>query len=139
VLGDGPGDAHDVGFLKGIAAKDLRRDLTRNRDHGNRIHICGGNAGNEVGASRTRGSKTHAHLARGAGIAVGCMRRRLLVPDQNHSRRFNAIQGVENRYDLSAGIGEKHLNALVLQCVNQYLSTRLLQIDLHPRAARKNL
>ena len=66
------------------------------------------------------------------------MRCRLLVPYQYHPRRFDAVQRVENRYDLTAGITEQDFNALVLQCVNQNLSTRFFQIDLHPHIYAEN-
>ena len=52
VLGDRRGDAHNIRLLKGILANQGIGHLTGKADQRNRIHVGGGDAGNQVGSSR---------------------------------------------------------------------------------------
>ena len=52
VLHDRQGDAEDVGFLEGISANGGARHLASNHHHRHRIHLGGGDPGDQVGRSR---------------------------------------------------------------------------------------
>ena len=83
VLGDGNADAGDVGFLEGVGADGRTRDLARDVDHGHRVHVVVGHAGDEVGGPGARGAGGHADLAGGPRVAVGGEAGGLLMPDQD--------------------------------------------------------
>ncbi len=52
VLGDGQGDAGNVGFLKGVGADQLAAHLPGDANDGRRIQHRGGDAGDHVGRAR---------------------------------------------------------------------------------------
>ena len=78
-LGDGHGDAGDVHLLEGVLAQQRFAHVAGDEHHGGGVHIGGGDAGGQVGGTGAAGGKAHAHLAGGAGIAVGGVGGPLLV------------------------------------------------------------
>ncbi len=85
VLGAGTGDARDVHLLKGVVADEPGGDLPREDHEGDGIAIGRGDAGHGVGRAGPRRGHADAHLARGAGVAVGGVDGGLFVPYQNMS------------------------------------------------------
>ncbi len=83
MLGDRQGDAGDVDLLEGIGADDRRGYLAGDGHDGRRVHIGRGQAGDQVGRAGARGGDADAHLAGGAGIAIGGVGRSLLVAHQD--------------------------------------------------------
>src|SRR4029077_1688907 len=83
VLGDGAGGADDVGFLEGIAPDLSAGDLAGDGDHRHRVHVCGREPGDEVQRAGRRGGEHNTRFAAGAGVAVGHVRRALLVPHED--------------------------------------------------------
>ena len=63
MLGAMPRDADCIGFLKGIGADQVRRDLAGDDDHRDRIHqrVC--DAGDGIGRAGARGDEHDAGLA----------------------------------------------------------------------------
>src|SRR5215469_7301922 len=75
--------AQYVGFLEGIAANEVTRYLPGDRHNGRRVHVGRGEAGDEVGGARATGGDAYTDLARSAGIAIGGVSGRLLMPHQD--------------------------------------------------------
>jgi len=123
VLGDGPRDPRDVGLLKSVVADHLRRDLAREDDKRNRIHIGRGDAGHQVGRSRAGGRDHHTDPARGAGVTVRGVHRSLFVPREIEIER-RIEQLMEDGNDRAARIAENMLHSLLLEGFNDNLSTR---------------
>ena len=111
VLGDGQRDAGDVRLLERVAAQDCGRHLPGNADDGRRIHHRGGDAGDQVGRSRTGGGDGDSHLPRGARVAVGHVGGPLLVTDQHVPDRV-AGHRVVSRHDRATRVAEDGLDAL---------------------------
>ena len=82
MLGHRQRDAGNVDFLKCVRAQHLAGDVAGDADDRNRIEHGGGDAGDEVGCAGAAGGDGHAHLARGARVAVGHVRGALLVAHQ---------------------------------------------------------
>ena len=76
-------DAGDVGFLKRVGSDQLAADLTGDADDRRAVHHRRRDAGDHVGRSRTRGGDGDADPAARARVAVGHVRRALLVADEN--------------------------------------------------------
>ena len=118
VLGDRQRDAGDVGFLKRIGAEELAADLAGDADDRRRIHHGRGDAGDHVGRARTGGGHSHADFAGRARIAIGHVRRALLVAHQNVAN--GAVpQRVVGRQDGAARIAEDGFHALAFQTFPQ--------------------
>ncbi|KAK72916.1 hypothetical protein L573_2108 [Bordetella holmesii H620] len=83
VLDAGTRDAHGVAFLEGILADGRSRHLAADDDHGDGVHVGGGDAGDGIGDARTAGHQAYAHFLRGARVRVGGVHGSLLVTHQN--------------------------------------------------------
>ena len=83
VLRRRPGDAGRIGFLEGVVANQVRGYLTGQADDRDRIHQRVDEAGDRIGGAGPGGREHDAHLAGGAGIALGRMHAALLVGDEN--------------------------------------------------------
>ena len=106
VLGDGQRDAGDVHFLKGIGAKNLRRNLAGDGDDGNAVQHGRCKPGDKVGCAGAAGGHADPDLATGAGVAVGHVGGTLLVPYKDMVDRGELAQGVVDGQDGAAGITE---------------------------------
>ena len=69
-----------------------------------------GETGHEVGGPRSGGGHAHPHAPARAGVAVGRVRRRLLVPHQDVPQLRVVRQRVVERHDRAAGVPEHHLD-----------------------------
>ena len=115
----GPGDAHGVALLEGVAANGCGRGLAADDHHGDRVGVGGGNAGDRVGQARARCHQSHTHFVSGAGKAVGGMHSRLLVA---HQHVFNGVLLVQRVVDVqhrAAGIAPQVLDTFGLQRLNE--------------------
>src|SRR5436190_1522576 len=64
-----PRDARDVGFLEGVVADHLGRDLPREDNDRDRIELGGGERGDGVGRAGAGGDNADAGSSRRAGLA----------------------------------------------------------------------
>ena len=83
MLDAGTRDADRIALLERILADRMRRHLSADDDHGDRIHVRRRNAGHGIGDARSRGDQRYADFLAGSGIAVGGVDRALLMPDQH--------------------------------------------------------
>ena len=121
VLGAMPGDADGVAFLEGIRADEMRRHLAGDADDGDRIHQRVGEAGDRIGGAGAGSDEHDARPAARAGIALGRMRRALLMTDEDVADGMLVIvQHVVDRQDGAAGIAENDIDALVLQGLDDH-------------------
>ena len=115
MLGRLAGDAGGVGLLEGVIADQMRRHLAGQADQRNAVHQRVHQTGHGVGRPRAGGDQHHAHLAGAAGIALGGVHRRLLVPDEDVADLVLLEDRVINRQDGAARIAENNLDALRLE------------------------
>ena len=132
MLDDRQRDAGGVGLLEGVGADEVGADLAGDGYQGDRVHIGVGDAGDQVGRAGPAGGDADAHLARGAGIAVGRMHGALLVAHQDVAQPLGIEQGVVERDDHPAGEAEEHLAALGFQGGDDGLRTLHLHRDTAP-------
>ena len=88
VLRDRQRDARDVGFLKRVGSDQLAAHLAGDADDRRAVHHRGGDAGDHVGRARPGRRNGDADLAARARVAVGHVRRALLVPDEDVADRI---------------------------------------------------
>ena len=119
VLGDRQRDAGDVGFLKRVGSDQLAADLTGDADDRRAVHHRRRDAGDHVGRPRTRGGDGDADLAARARVAVGHVRRALLVADEHVANRI-LQHGVVRGQDRAAGIAEHVLDVQVRERLAEY-------------------
>ena len=124
VLDHGHSDAHDVGLLEAVRADDAARDLAGDDHHGDGVHVGRGDAGHRVGGSGAGGHEDHAHLAGGAGVAVGHVRGALLVAGQHVVDLLAVVEGVVDLDGLTAGVAKDGVHALRLEGGDDGLGAR---------------
>ena len=107
VLGHGQRDARDVDLLEGVLAEQGGDHVAGDGDDGDRIQLGRRQARHEVRGARAGGAEADAHLAAGAGEAVGRVRRALLVADEHVPQGRVVAQHVVQRQDHPAGVAEE--------------------------------
>ena len=83
VLGNGEHQTVGVNFLESIGADHRSRNLARYGHQGNRVHLCVGHRGYQVGGTGAGASETDLGLAAGARHTQGDESGTLLVPGQD--------------------------------------------------------
>jgi hypothetical protein len=111
-LGDRADHAHHVDLLEGLGADGGAGHLPGDGHHGHAVHVGGGQAGEQVGGARAAGGDAHAHLAGGAGVAVGGVGGVLLVADQHVAQRRVAHQVAVEGQGGAAGVAEQDVHVL---------------------------
>ena len=125
-------DADRVGFLKGVGADQIGRDLAGDDDHRDAVHQRIGDTGDRVGRAGTRGNQHNARLAGRPRIAFRGMGRCLLVPYQNMLDLRMLVQRVINGKHSAARIAEHGIHAKVQEGFYQYVGAALFgHIMLH--------
>ena len=128
MLGNGHRDALDIGFLETVAAQAGGRHVAGKGHHRHRVHICSGNAGDQVGRTRPAGGQHHTGAAGSTGIAVCCMRRPLLVGGQHVlDPIIVAVQLVIQVQHRAAGIAKNRIHTLL----TKHLYKNLRTVQLH--------
>ena len=120
MLGAMAGDANRVGFLKGVRADQMGRNLPGDADEGNGIHQGVGEAGDGVGGAGAGGDEQAADLARRARIAFRRMGRALFMAHQHVLDLRLMEKRVIDRQDRAAGIAEQGRNTLILQGLHHH-------------------
>jgi hypothetical protein len=123
VLGDRQGHAGDVRLLECVGADQLAADLSGDADDRRRIEHGRGDSGHHVGRAWARGCDGDADVSAGARIAVGHVRRALLVAHQ-HVMDLAVFQRVIRRQDCAAGIPEHVLSRLRARGIPRECSLR---------------
>ncbi len=121
VLHARPGDADRVALLERVLADGVRRDLTRDHDHRDRIHVGGGDAGDRVGHARAAGDEADPDLLRGTRVRIGRVDRCLLVPHEDVLDLLLLEERVVNVEDGPAGVPEEVLDAFFLKAAHDDL------------------
>lgn len=85
---------------------------------------CGGNAGDRVGGSRTRGHQYGTWFSGRSGIAVGHMDRRLLVPYQNVLDFVLPEQRIINMKGCTTRIAVYVFDTFILKGPDQHIGAR---------------
>ena len=124
MLGDGHRDALNVGFLKAVLA-DARGGYVAGKGHQrHRVHISGGDAGDQVGSTRAAGGQHHAGAAGGPGVAVCCMGGSLLVSGEHMGDAVGIlIQLIVKIQHCTAGIAKNGIHALLTKNLHKNLRT----------------
>ena len=122
VLGDGHGDALDVGLLEGIPAQLGGGHVAGESHHGHAVHVGGGDAGDQIGGAGAAGGQHHAGAAGGSGVAVRRVAGALLVggEDVTHTVRI-AVQLIVQIQHGAAGIAEDGVHPLLHQHLHENL------------------
>ena len=124
VFGNGHADAVDVDLLEGVLAQQVVGHVAGDGHHGNRIHIGGGDACDQVGGAGAAGGETYADLAGGSGVTVGRVGRALLMGRQDVGDLVTVlIQSVIYIEDRASRIAEYGIHALFLQTLYYYFRT----------------
>ena len=121
VLGAAAGDAGRIAFLEGVGADQMSRHLAGDADQGNRIAERVGERGDGVGRAGTGGDEQDADLAGRARVTFRGMARALLVADEDVAKLVLMEDGVVDREHRAARIAEDHLDALILQRLDDHL------------------
>jgi len=127
MLCDGHCDALDVRFLKAVLANAAGGHIAGKGHHGHRVHIGGGNAGDQIGGTRAAGGQHHAGAAGGASVAVRCMGCALLVGGKHMGDAVGIfIQLVVKVQHSAAGVAKKSVHSLLAQ--DLYKDLRTIQL-----------
>ena len=127
VLGDVQRDAGDVHLLERVAPDLLERHVPRDGDQRHRVEHGRSDARDQVRRARAGRGDDHAHLARGAGVAVGRVRGALLMRGEHMADAVAVfIERVVNAQHLAAGVAEHVGHALLDQGLQDDLSACFL-------------
>ena len=115
MLNAGARDADGIDFLKRIQANGMGRDLPADDDQRDRIHIGGGDTRDGVSYAGAGSYQRHSHLVTGAGVAIRCVHRRLLVPHQDMLDLILLEQLVVNKQHGATRIAKNIIHPFFLQ------------------------
>ena len=122
VLHDRQGYAEDVCFLEGVGANRGPRHLPGDHHHRHRVHLGGGDAGDQVGGAGPRGSKADANFACGSGVGISRMGAALLMAHQDVLQPATGlclVQFVVDGQDRAAGIAKDVAHSMAMQGIHQ--------------------
>ena len=125
VLGDGPDGVLLVVDLvehAAVHADEVALDLAADDEDGRRGGVGGAESGGGVEQAGSGDHKGGADFAAGAGVAVGHVRRRLLVAGGDEPDAGHVVEGVEGVVKLHAGESENHAHAFEVQRTHQGLA-----------------
>ena len=118
----------EIDLLVRVPAVVVGLHVAGDDDHRDRVERGVGDAGGGVGQARAEVRQHDARLARGAGVAVGGVRRHLLVPSADEADAALA-QRVEEADDRMAAQPEDHLDAEAFEVLGE-------QVGRDPRRRR---
>ena len=131
VLGDGHGNALNVGFLKAVLADARGGYVAGKGHHGHRVHVGRGNARDQIGGTRAAGGQHHAGAAGGPGVTVCCMGGSLLVSGEHMGDAVGVfIQLIVKIQHCTAGITKNGIHALLTKNLHKNLRTVQLHGEL---------
>ena len=116
VLGDRHRDAGGVNLLEAVAPKEGDVHVARDKDDGDGIHKCGGDACDEIGGARARGGKADSRFPACTSIALGCVRSALFMGCEDMADFTTiSIERIIHREDGCAGVPENCIHSLLQQ------------------------
>ena len=125
ILCNGHGHARNVDFLETVLAQQAVGHVAGDGHHRHGIHISGSDACHQIGSTRAGCGQTHAHLAGGPCVAVGCMGSPLLVRCQDMGDFIPVlVQCIIYIQDSAARITKYGVHTLFLQTRNYNLCPR---------------
>jgi len=126
VLGHRHADGADVGLLEAVAAEEGLGNLAGDGHDRRRVHEGRGQSGHQIGRARAGRGEADADPARRPRIAIGHVRRALLVRHQHVVHRIAVlVEIVISGEDGSTRQAENDFDPLMDQALPDYLSTRL--------------
>ena len=112
VLGDGQGDAGNIGLLKGVGADQVAGHVAGDGEQRHAVHHGVGQPGHQIGGPRPGSRHAHAQPPGGFCVPFGGVDGPLLVAAQ-HMPDLGVIgQGVVHRHDRAAGVAEHRVDAV---------------------------
>ena len=127
-FGNRHSDAGNVHLLKGVLPQRLLRHIAGDEHNGRRVHIGGGNPGDQICGARAAGSETDPHFPGGTGIAVGGVSSPLLMGGQDMvDPILIVIQLIIEIQDRSTWISENSVHLLLQQTLHDGLSGAYFQ------------
>jgi len=115
-LADRQGNAHHIGFLKGIRTQQGTADLTGNDHQRGTVQHGIGQTGNDICGTGTRGNKDNTRLTSHPGKALGCVNSPLFMTGQYLTDGIpERIQGVKDGNDGTAGVTEHGVHLFLQQ------------------------
>jgi len=124
VLGNRHGDAGDVHFLEAVQSEQTGAHVAGDGHHRDRIHVSGGNTGNQIGRAGAGGCDDYADLAGGTGVTICGMGSALFMGGQDVAD-FSAVfvQRVVQIEHRTARITEHGVYALLQQAFDDNFCT----------------
>ncbi|KAG0770979.1 hypothetical protein G6F22_016901 [Rhizopus arrhizus] len=101
-----------------VSARSLTGHLPADDDHGDGIHIGGGDAGDGIGHARAAGHEADADLLRRARIGIGGVHGSLLVTNQDMLKFVLLEDSFVDVKNCAAGIAENEFHALIGQAAH---------------------
>ncbi len=114
VFRHGQSDAGNVDLLERVGAENLARNLAGDAEQRDGVKHGGSDASDHVGRAGSGGGNGHADFARGPRVAVGHVRRTLLVADENVADGEFAQRVVDGQ-NRAAGVAEDLAHALAFE------------------------
>ena len=111
-------DAGNIYFLKAVSGQQIVGNIAGNSDHGDRIHISGGNTGDKVSSTGAGSGNDYAASAGSTGIAVSGMGSTLFMCRKNVGDPVTVlVECIVDVEDSTARITEYGVNALFNQAL----------------------
>ena len=128
VLRDRARDPRDVRLLEGVVSYDRCRDLPREGDHGDRIHVGRREPRDDVRRARAARDEDDAGLSRAARVAVGRVDGPLLVFRHDETDRLVPVKGIEEGDDHTSRDAEYGGHFLPVEYLDDCLCTGQLHV-----------
>ena len=114
------GEVENIGLLEGILAKHAAHALAGDDDHRHGIHVGSHDAGDGVRRAGAAGNQYRGRFAGGARIAIGFVRRVLLVAGQHElDLALQLIQRIKQRNGRAAWQTEHNFDSGLLQALQE--------------------
>ena len=126
VLDHGPRHAHGVALLEGVLPNERQRHLPADDHQRNRIHVSRGDARDGIGQAGAGRHQRHAHLARGARVAVSRVHGGLLMAREDVLDAVLLEQRVINVQNRAARVAKNLPDAFGLQGLDENFRTAQL-------------
>ena len=117
-----PGNTDGIALLECVFTDGVRRHLTTDDHHRNRVHVGCGNASHGIGHARATGHQANAYFIGRTRISVGSVNGSLLVSDQNMFEFVLLVNRVVNVEHSPTGIAKDVFYAFVSQTTRDDIS-----------------